>query len=260
MSGDHVSPHWAIPGWVDPGTYSAIVAAEGGRIAAVAREGPLDAKVPHMKRWRMQDVVAHLGGVHRWATQIVSTCSWDGSGFHRGRDEGETLIRWFEQGVEDLTAALEAADPTAKCPNFSPGSPQIAGFWRRRQAHETTIHRWDAESASGSVSPILPLVATDGIDELLHTFTRTRGHQVLDDVLELLTTDTGAAWTVTPAANPGRVEVVRGKPVGAAATVSGPAEDLVLALWHRLPIEETALSVTGQTDTGLDFVTGPVTS
>jgi uncharacterized protein (TIGR03083 family) len=250
----------AIPRWVDPTVYSEIVAAEGNRIAVVARDGPLDARVPHMKRWRMQDVVAHLGGVHRWATQIVSTCSWDGSGFHRGRDEGESLILWFEQGVADLVAALEAADPAAKCPNFSPGSPQVAGFWSRRQAHETTVHRWDAESASGAITPILPLVATDGIDELLHTFTRTRGHQVLDEVLELLTTDTGAAWTVTPAAKPGRVEVVRGKPIGAAATVSGPAEDLLLSLWHRLSIEEASLAITGRTEAAVGFVTGPVTS
>jgi uncharacterized protein (TIGR03083 family) len=136
----------------------------------------------------------------------------------------------------------------------------VAGFWSRRQAHETTVHRWDAESASGAITPILALVATDGIDELLHTFTRTRGHQVLDDVLELVATDTGAAWTVAPAAKPGRVEVVRGKPVGSAATVSGPAEDLLLALWHRLSIEEASLAITGRTEAAVGFVTGPVTS
>ena len=104
----------------------------------------------------------------------------------------------------------------------------------------------------------LPLVATDGIDELLHTFTRTRGHQVLDDVLELLTIDTGGV-DLTPAAKPGRVEVVRGRPVGAAA-ISGPAEDLLLALWHRLTVEEATLAITGRTEEAVGFITGPVTS
>ena len=248
------------PHWVDPTVYSEIVAAEGDRIAVVARDGPLDARVPHMKRWRMQDVVAHLGGVHRWATQIVSTCSWDGSGFHCGRDEGESLIVWFEQGVADLVAALEAADPRRSAPTSRRGAHRWPDSGRGARLTKPPS---TAGTPSRPVAPSLrslPLVATDGIDELLHTFTRTRGHQVLDDVLELLTIDTGAAWTLTPTAKPGRVEVVRGRPVGATATVSGPAEDLLLALWHRLTVEEATLAITGRTEEAVGFITGPVTS
>ena len=208
----------------------------------------------------MQDVVAHLGGVHRWATQIVSTCSWDGSGFHCGRDEGESLIVWFEQGVADLVAALEAADPAARCPNFSPGSPQVAGFWRRRQAHETTVHRWDTESASGSITPIAPPRRHRRDRRTaphLHPHPRPSGARRRVGVVDHRHR---AAWTLTPTAKPGRVEVVRGKPVGATATVSGPAEDLLLALWHRLTVEEATLAITGRTEEAVGFITGPVTS
>ncbi len=125
-----------------------VVAEQGSRIAAVAHAGPLQARVPHMRRWTLSDVVAHLGGVHRWAAEIVSTRTWTGAGPRRGRAAGDDLIAWFEDGLAALVCALTAADVSAPCPNFSPGSDKTARFWLRRQAHETTVHRWDAEAAA----------------------------------------------------------------------------------------------------------------
>jgi hypothetical protein len=40
-------------------------------------------------------------------------------------------------------------------------------MWARRQAHETAIHRFDAESATSSVSGFDPTFASDGIGEIL---------------------------------------------------------------------------------------------
>lgn len=250
--------------FVDQSSYVGIIAKEGARVSEVARIGPLDGRVPHMRRWKMADVVAHLGGVHRWAAEIVTTCSMLTVRRNRGRDEGDALIAWFDDGVARLTSVLAAADPDARCPNFSPGTVETNAFWLRRQAHETTMHRWDAESAVERISPIDAGFATDGIDELLDVFTRTRGKQTLTDPVAITCSDTRAGWTVFPAGKPGRVSIERTtatrstkRPV---ATVTGDAENLLLALWHRMSIEDAGLKLTGRTAVATEFLAGPITA
>jgi hypothetical protein len=75
------------------------------------------------------------------------------------------------------------------------------GFVRRRQAHEALIHRIDAEQTAGrSLSPVDPMLATDGVAEVL---TLTCGdapgwatHVPDGPVGRLSTTDTGGTWLV----------------------------------------------------------------
>jgi hypothetical protein len=63
---------------------------------------------------------------------------------------------------------------------FLNDAPPPRRFWARRQAHETTIHSVDAIAARSQRWPtasdvaIDPLLAADGIDELLMGFI-TRG-------------------------------------------------------------------------------------
>lgn len=249
------------PQFLDRSLYVGIIEKEGARVSDVARSGPLDGRVPHMRRWKMADVVAHLGGVHRWAAEIVSTGEFFTVSRRRGEEQGDALIAWFDEGVAHLTSVLGAADPDARCPNFSPGSPDTNAFWSRRQAHETTMHRWDTESAAGKISPIDPVFATDGIDELFSTFTRSRGKQVLPSPVAITCVDTGASWTAFPADKPGRVDFARDrdqpakKPV---ATIAGDAENLLLALWKRVPVGRAGLKVTGRTAVAEAFLAGPL--
>ena len=55
-------------------------------------------------------------------------------------------------------------------PRFYLGFRRVAQVWARRQAHETAIHRYDAESASGDVNGFDLDFAVDGIDEILVGF------------------------------------------------------------------------------------------
>ena len=94
------------------------------------------------------------GGVHRWATGYVAaprTEVWD-----VGLDEvvgswpdDGALAGWFGDGCAALVAALEAAPPGPRVLDL-PASAVAPGHWARRQAHETAIHRVDAELAAGS--------------------------------------------------------------------------------------------------------------
>lgn len=245
---------------VDRTSYAGIVATEGARVSEIARVGPMQARVPHMRRWKLTDVVAHLGGVHRWAAEFVTT-GQEPSGRRRGSAEGAALIDWFDEGVVRLVSLLAGADLDQASPNnFGSGAPATVEFWARRQAHETTIHRWDAEAAVGRITPIPPAFATDGIDELFGTFTSARGKQMLAAPVSITCTDTDAAWIVFPAERPGRVGFERGAGArSAVAAVSGPAEDLLLALWRRRTLPDTQLAVTGHAEAVEQFLSGPVT-
>lgn len=222
------------------------IAAAGARIAEIARAEPHDLRLPGFARWRLGDLVAHLGGVHRWATAIVDSRSWDGGGHRRLRARGDELCAQFEHGLAALCGALDAADPDDPCPNFCPGATGVVGWWTRRQVHETTVHRWDAESATASHTPILPRLATDGVDEYLDVFVRPRGRQPLDAPLGLATRDTGRAWTLTPdPRRPGRVTVADGDDPRSVARIVASAEGLLLVLWGRRSLEAVGAHVTG---------------
>jgi len=131
-------------------------------------------------------------------------------------------------------------------------APSPLAFWARRQAHETAIHRADAESASGATPEYEPAFAADGIDELIMGFGRRRKYQPTADGavrLRVLSADTGDAWLVE--VQDGRLQPRRdaGNSEEAGCTVSGPASGLYLYLWNRAEAARADVTVTG--DPGL---------
>src|SRR6266568_3595674 len=125
-----------------------------------------------------------------------------------------------------------AAPPDLHCWSFLP-APSPLAFWARRQAHETAIHRADAQGAGGAVSRHAPPLAADGVDELLLGFASRRNGKLRADpprTIHLHATDTGADWLVR--VEPDRIDV---SPEAGDAdwSVAGPASDLYLLLWNR---------------------------
>ena len=156
---------------------------QGARLLQAAASSSLDAAVPTCPAWALRDLVRHLGGVHRWATEIVArprTEPWDVDleelvGTWPTDDE---LLEWFRQGHSALVAALTQADPTVACWTFL-SAPSPLAMWARRQAHETAIHRVDAELAEGGIiTPLSARFADDGIDELLTGFITRPGQRL----------------------------------------------------------------------------------
>lgn len=172
--------------------------------------------------------------------------SMSGPGFRKSRLDGIELCDWFDEGVDQLLNVLGSVDHQTECPNFNPGSPSQAGFWYRRQLHETVVHRWDVERALDCETTIDSITATDGIDEYLDVFVRTRGKQTLIAPLGL-TADTGRSWTLSPAAKPGRIDIAHGRSSVVAANIAGPPAALLLLLWGRQDLSETDLSIEGDT-------------
>ena len=56
---------------LDLNGYLAVLATEATALAAAAEEAGLDAPVPTCPGWTVNDLVLHIGEVHRWATAAV---------------------------------------------------------------------------------------------------------------------------------------------------------------------------------------------
>ncbi|MFS4104850.1 maleylpyruvate isomerase family mycothiol-dependent enzyme [Streptomyces sp. SID8499] len=224
---------------------------EGRLLAAAAEEAGTDAEVPTCPQWRVRDLLAHTGAVHEWAAAFVA----DGrtSPFPLGeapRLDGAELVAWYRDAHRRLVRTLAEAPAEVECWTFHPAPqspPTSLAFWTRRQAHETAVHRFDAESARGGAPTAIDAgFAVDGVDELLrgfHARPRSRVRVPEPRVLRVRATDAGeadeAVWTVRLSDGP---PVTVRDAVGAAdAELSGPADRLYLALWNRGPVP----SVTG---------------
>lgn len=216
------------------------LAADGPRLADAAERAGWDAPVPATE-WTVRELVTHLGDVHRWATDIVATRSMT-TDTALGSAPGsvvpdEELSPWFRQGHAALLDTLRAAPADLDCATFLP-APSPMAFWARRQAHETAIHRADAEAAAGRVSAFAADFAQDGMAELLHGFARRRSNAIARRATLGLAASDGPGWTVTLGGE--RIEAEQGASV-CDTTVSGTSSDLYLWLWNR----PAAVTVTG---------------
>jgi uncharacterized protein (TIGR03083 family) len=224
---------------------------DAGEFSRLAAGGPADAPIPSCPGWTVADLVGHLGSVHRWATSIVR------SGQYMDEEPPPAvgvveLLAWFDDGARSLAAALRAAGPGNDCWTFGP-QPRRAGFWIRRQAHETALHLWDLRSALRAPGAMDTALAADGVDEVVRVFVprqvRLERIPPLPGAIRLVDGETGRSWFLGgdgtspdgPPAGMGATEV--------AATVSGRPEDLLLALWRRVDLGDAAVTVTGDPET-----------
>jgi len=219
--------------------------AEGELLASAAERAGLDAPVPACPGWRVRDLLKHLGYVHRWAAGYVREqhARWvdraSEAEILKGGPGDEALAGWFRDGHAALVRVLEAADPGMTCWTFL-DAPSPLAFWARRQAHETAIHRVDAQQAAAGAAAepaVTPQFAADGIDELIMGFLgrdAKRGSWGGPPGTLTVHADDGAdgsaRWRVV--SEPDGLAVARGN--GAAdCDVAGPAADLYLMLWNR---------------------------
>ena len=221
------------------------LAREGRAMAAAAERHGLEARVPTCPGWTIADLVRHTGGVQRWATRAVAGAlpgpiDEPLERIAGGYPPDHGLLAWFREGLANLVLTLRAADPSLRCYTFLK-APSPLAFWARRHAHEVVMHRVDAESPSGSCTPIAVDLAVDGIDELLFCFAaRPSRRTVAERAMALHATDAERSWYVRLAPT-GVVPTYEPMPVD--ATMRGPASDLYRVVWNRL--DPAALDVHG---------------
>jgi uncharacterized protein (TIGR03083 family) len=207
--------------------------------AAIVDAGDLDAPVPGCAPWLLRDLAQHLGSVHRWARAAVVEGRPDAASITDVPGERAALVAWFRDGADALLMTLRDTDPDARCWAFGP-RPHTASFWFRRQAHETAFHAGDAAASQGAARPYGAELAVDGIDEVVGLMfprqVRLDRAPAVPDALAVEPAE-GGRWVL---AGDGT-----GSAQEAAATVSGPAEALLLLLWHRTTLDDDRVSVVG---------------
>lgn len=220
------------------------------RFRAVLAECEPTARVPACPDWDAADLLWHLGEVqHFWGTIVAGRPEGpDRSTAPDRPDDHAGLLRLFDDSSARLADALAGADPAETAWTWAP--EQTVGFTYRRQAHEALIHRLDAEQTTGSVTPLDPGLAADGVAELMEVMYggeppawATFAHG--DGEVEILIEDLDVAMRVAPGrlagADPdsGRkvdgphLVVVPQPDATPAATVRGAAADLDAWLWRR---------------------------
>ena len=211
---------------------------EGRLLAAAAEEAGTEAKVPTCPEWQVRDLLRHTGAVHRWAAAYVAEQLTERRPLVEPTDlDGAELIAWYRDSHHHLVGTLAGASPELECFTFLP-APSPLAFWSRRQAHETAVHRVDAESARGGApTDVTPEFATDGIDELLrgfHARPRSRVRTPGPRVLRIRTVHTAPVSSVRLSPEP--PVATRDESGEAECELSAPAGQLYLALWNRAPL------------------------
>jgi uncharacterized protein (TIGR03083 family) len=202
--------------------------------------------VPGCPGLNVDETVRHTGsGYYRvleWIRAGEPPDQWQ-----RDPAEGESLADFHAAGRTALVAELAAHDPDEPCDTWWPDD-QTFGFWRRRMAHETTVHRVDVQGAAGAtLSPIQAEFAVDGIDEALLLWF---GHKLYTDRRAATTEGAvgvqaaGRSWLAVLGRNrctARRVPAVDAR--AADALVTGDPVNVYLWLWGRVPNQ--AVTITG---------------
>lgn len=245
--------------------YLAHIGAESARFAEVLAACAPDAPVPSCPEWSAADLLWHLVGVQDWWTWCVEQRPRSAQeGYPEPeRPDGEgayaALLERFGAGTTRLVDALAAADPAEEAWTWK-ADDHTVGFIVRRQAHEALIHRVDAELAAGAPSPLHPLLATDGVEEVLDVMfggapPAWGSWQPLETFVRVDATDTDTAvWVqlgdfVGTHPESGTVHdgpdlhVVPDPGREPDCVVEGTAEDLVTWLWRRR--DDAGISVAG---------------
>ncbi|MEA3511797.1 MAG: maleylpyruvate isomerase family mycothiol-dependent enzyme, partial [Actinomycetota bacterium] len=146
-------------------TYLEHIRADAARLSVAAGRG-LDVSVPCCEGWSVRTVIEHVGDVYIEKAAIVDE-GWAERQDRRLGIPDEPVTAWFDEASARVLDVLSVHDPAESVWTwFDPD--QTVGFWYRRLAHETLIHRIDAEQAHGYQSMVDEALASDGVDEALN--------------------------------------------------------------------------------------------
>jgi len=216
--------------------------------AAVASAPSLDAPVPTCPEWTLFDLAQHLGeGRRAWAATVAAGPGATGKAAPTGEPEApreaEALSAWLAASTQQLLDALRAAGPERGCWTWwgRSQSPQNGAAVARRQLHEIAVHTYDAQLAAGAPQPLPEAVALDGVDEFLTTIcTTTVAWPYEPAVVDYHVTE-GGSWRNRLSADGSRIVRPASPGTTADAAARGPAADLVLAFYGRIPLDTLEL-------------------
>lgn len=142
--------------------YLDLLRADSDLLLAAAHDN-LDRDVPPCPGWKVRDVVTHTAEVYEHKLRCIAGTApnpWPPQWPDR------EPLEWYADARDRLLVVLSQTEPATPAHTWWPPD-QTVGFWARRMAQETLVHRVDVQSGSDRISPADPTLATDGVDEVL---------------------------------------------------------------------------------------------
>ena len=226
---------------------------EGDRLASVKVDS-LDAVVPAMADWTVERVLRHTGKIHQWCAAVLAAGPEVDTGTVieglAAIPHGPGCVAAYRASLDAAVAELERHHPDEVAWTFT--GPGTARFWARRQANEVAVHRMDAADAIAAAGgphpePLAVDGAADAIDEWATLFLATRWQQdngafpaeLAGRTIHIHGTDDppppdGAEWFIRFTDAGVEVEATHAK---GDTALRGSAEDLLLTLWRRRPLD-----------------------
>ncbi|MGH3871161.1 MAG: maleylpyruvate isomerase family mycothiol-dependent enzyme [Pseudonocardiaceae bacterium] len=238
--------------------YLDALAAQSALFAEALLDADVQQRVPTCPDWTLYQLTEHVGQVHRWVTTIIDqrittpVNPAELSPAVAPEDPGR-LADWLRAGAGELADVIREAGP--QTPVWTWADDHSVGFWARRMAHETAVHRADVELAVGQEFVLEADLAADAISEwlsLLGTPQAVRFRPELAElrgdgqILHLHSTDPGLGeageWIVRR--TPSGPTWEHGHAKGTVA-VRGAVVHLLLVLFRRVPVEQVPIEVLG---------------
>jgi uncharacterized protein (TIGR03083 family) len=215
-----------------PERYLDLIQSDAARLSEVARPN-LDADVPSCPDWRVEDLVRHVSAVYLHKVECMrhnaAPDPWPPPDL-----ESREALPLLDEALQTLLSELRERGTDSPSATWWPPD-QSSGFWYRRMAQETAVHRVDAELATGRVTPVDPQLALDGIDEILSIMLCAEWasgpdiENAVDARLRVRAAD--SAWTATVSRD--SVTVDRSDTEQVDAEIVGEPQDVFLWLWGR---------------------------
>jgi uncharacterized protein (TIGR03083 family) len=207
---------------------------DAARIHAVAGRD-LNAPVPACPGWTVHDAVEHVAVVYRHKIACIREKVFP-SPWPPERGDVPTLD-YLQQATDDLLAELTSRDPLEYADTWW-WDERTVGFWGRRMAHESAIHRVDVELALDDITTIDEALAIDGVDEVLRIFLAGdwSDEPAADRTAAIVRVESGGrVWRVVmeKSAVVANVYLDRWPELPVDATVSGDPLQMYLWLWGR---------------------------
>lgn len=248
---------------MDRSEYLDVVHHEATALLVAARAAGPTASVPGCPEWTASDLVWHIAEAHDFWGSVVRERSTSPRGYDDPPRPGqgaspdaafEAVHTFASERAAELHRVLTDADPETPVWSWTP--QKNVAFVLRRMAHETAVHRVDAEHAAGRDHRLDAELAADGIDEFLRFFLSrgTPEASGFQGSVHLHCTDASAVnageWTIRTGDD--GTPVVTRDHAKADAALRGEAHDLLMALWRRTPLD--TLEVFGNRGLAEEFV------
>lgn len=231
-------------------TYISHLTADYARLLECIPADPV--VVPSCPGWSTNDLAKHMGHVYLGQAYVVETGVKAEAKEHLAPyARTENVLEFMGWGFSAIVKALDVSRPERKTWSWH-HMDNTVDFWFRRMAHETVIHRIDAELACGLVTTIAEDLALDGVDEVLDFLPllgswESAPNQAFGIVsISAVGSKQDTHWEIEFTADEATVVKAEGVNPLARLKISGTPEAMDLYLWGRIDSSDLRITLIGE--------------